>query len=35
MLLELAGLSDVTVCGEHEDRPPTSDDNFIVFEARV
>jgi len=35
MMLEQAGFSDVTVYGEHEDRPPTSDDDFIVFEARV
>jgi hypothetical protein len=35
MMLEVAGFSDITVYGEHEDRPPTSDDDFIVFEARV
>jgi hypothetical protein len=35
MMLEVAGFSDIAVYGEHEDRPPTSDDDFIVFEARV
>jgi len=34
-MLEQAGFSDVRVHGEHEDRPPTSDDDFIVFEAGV
>jgi SAM-dependent methyltransferase len=35
MMLEQAGFTDVTVLGEHQDRPPTSDDDFIVFVAKV
>ncbi len=35
LMLDRAGFSDVEVHGEHEARPPTSDDEFIVFVARV
>ena len=35
MMLDQAGFGDVTVYGEHENRPPTSDDDFIVFAAKV
>jgi hypothetical protein len=35
MMLEQAGFTDVTVYGEHENRAPTSDDDFTVFAARV
>jgi hypothetical protein len=35
MMLEQAGFSDVAMYGEQEDRPPTSDDDFIVFAAKV
>lgn len=33
MMLDRAEFSDVAVYGEHENRPPTSDDEFIVFGA--
>ena len=35
MMLDQAGFTDVAVYCEHENRPPTSDDDFIVFSARV
>jgi len=35
LMLERAGFNDVVVHGEHQARPPTSDDDFIVFIARV
>ena len=35
LMLERAGFGDVGVHGEHERRPATSDDDFIVFVARV
>lgn len=35
MMLERAGFTEVTVHGEHEERSPTSDDEFIVFVAKV
>jgi hypothetical protein len=35
MMLDLAGFGDVIVYGEHENRPPTSNDDFIVFNPRV
>jgi hypothetical protein len=35
LMLERAGFTDVVVHGEHQERPPTSDDEFIVFVARV
>lgn len=35
LMLEKAGFTDVVVHGEHQERPPTSDDEFIVFVARV
>jgi SAM-dependent methyltransferase len=34
MMLEQAGFADVVVEGDHNDRPPTSDDDFLVFVAR-
>ena len=34
LMLERAGFTDVVVHGEHERRPPTSDDHFIVFVAK-
>ena len=34
LMLERAGFDDVTVHGEHTERPPTSDDGFLVFVAR-
>ncbi len=34
MMLELAGFTDVEMHGEHERRPPTRDDEFIVLVAR-
>lgn len=34
LLLEQAGFSDITLHGEHQPRPPTRDDDFIVFVAR-
>jgi SAM-dependent methyltransferase len=35
MMLEQAGFANVAMYGEHQDRPPTSDDDFIVFAAKV
>ena len=35
LMLERAGFTNVVVHGEHQERPPTSDDEFIVFVARV
>jgi hypothetical protein len=35
LMLEDAGFTDVVVHGEHQERPPTSEDEFIVFVARV
>ena len=35
LMLEKAGFTDVVVHGEHQERSPTSDDEFIVFVARV
>jgi SAM-dependent methyltransferase len=34
LMLERAGFDDVTVEGDHNDRPPTNDDDFLVFVAR-
>jgi SAM-dependent methyltransferase len=34
LLLERAGFGDVAVEGDHNDRPATSDDDFLVFVAR-
>jgi SAM-dependent methyltransferase len=34
LLLERAGFVDVVVHGEHEERGPTADDDFLVFVAR-
>jgi hypothetical protein len=34
LLLERAGFADVAVEGDHNDRPATSDDDFLVFVAR-
>jgi SAM-dependent methyltransferase len=34
LMLEHAGFGDVTVHGEHTERPPTRDDGFLVFVAR-
>jgi SAM-dependent methyltransferase len=34
LMLEHAGFGDVTVHGEHTERPPTADDGFLVFVAR-
>lgn len=34
LLLEQAGFVDVTMHGEHEARPATADDDFVVFVAR-
>jgi SAM-dependent methyltransferase len=34
LMLERAGFSDVEVHGEHQRRPPTSDDDFLVMAAR-
>jgi SAM-dependent methyltransferase len=34
VLLELAGFTDVVVHGEHEERPATPDDDFVVLVAR-
>ena len=34
LLLERAGFVDVELRAGHEDRPPTSDDDFVVFVAR-
>ena len=34
LMLERAGFDDVTVHGEHTERPPTADDGFLVFVAR-
>ena len=33
LLLERAGFSDVVVHGEHVERAPTPDDEFVVFVA--
>ena len=33
LLLERAGFTDVVVHGGHEERPPTRDDDFVVFVA--
>ncbi len=33
-MLERAGFADVVVEGDHNDRPATSDDDFVVFVAR-
>ncbi|MCL1602163.1 MAG: hypothetical protein M3112_11645 [Actinomycetia bacterium] len=35
LMLERAGFTDVVLHGEHQERAPTSDDEFIVFVARV
>ncbi|HET8528181.1 MAG TPA: class I SAM-dependent methyltransferase [Gaiellaceae bacterium] len=35
LLLERAGFVDVVVEGDHNDRPATSDDDFLVFVART
>lgn len=35
LMLERAGFTDVVVHGEHQERPPSGDDEFIVFVARV
>lgn len=35
LMMERAGFGNVEVHGEHERRPATSDDDFIVFVARV
>ena len=34
LMLERAGFADVVVHGEHEEREPTPDDDFLVFVAR-
>jgi len=34
LMLERAGFTDVVVHGEHTEREPTSDDDFLVFVAR-
>jgi len=34
LMLELAGFTDVAVHGEHTEREPTPDDDFVVFVAR-
>ena len=34
LMLEQAGFADVEVQGDHNDRPATSDDEFIVFVAK-
>jgi len=34
LILERAGFVDVSVHGEHEEREPTPDDDFLVFVAR-
>jgi SAM-dependent methyltransferase len=34
MMLERASFRDVEVLGDHEDRPPTPNDDFLVFVAR-
>jgi hypothetical protein len=34
LMLELAGFHDVVVHGEHTERDPTADDEFLVFVAR-
>ena len=34
LMLRLAGFGDVEVHGEHERRPATADDTFVVFVAR-
>lgn len=34
LMLELAGFRDVVVHGEHTEREPTADDEFLVFVAR-
>ena len=34
MMLERAGFADVVVEGDHNDAPPTPDDEFVVFVAR-
>jgi len=34
LLLEQAGFVDVRMCAGYEDRPPTGDDDFVVFVAR-
>jgi SAM-dependent methyltransferase len=33
LMLERAGFADVTVLGQYNDRPPTPDDDFLVFVA--
>jgi SAM-dependent methyltransferase len=35
LMLERAGFADVVVHGEHTEREPTSDDDFLVFVART
>jgi len=35
LLLELAGFQEVETRAGHEDRPPTADDDFVVFLART
>ncbi len=35
LMLEGAGFGDIQIHGEHQERSPTSDDDFIVFVARV
>ena len=34
LMLERAGFVEVTVLGQHNDEPPTRDDDFLVFVAR-
>ena len=34
LMLDRAGFTDVTVEGDHNDRPATNDDDFLVFVAR-
>jgi len=34
LMLERAGFDDVEVEGDHNDAPPTPDDDFLVFVAR-
>jgi hypothetical protein len=34
MMLERASFQDVEARGDHEERPPTENDDFLVFVAR-
>lgn len=34
LMLERAGFADIVIHGEHQPRPPTPDDDFVVFVAR-